>query len=56
MYESSERRWSTDFQVGGDGYSGSESMESNWTEAVIWTSQWEADKWEGRAEDMEAML
>lgn len=44
MYESSERRWSTDFQVGGDGYPGSESMESNWTEAVIWTSQWEAFK------------
>ena len=45
MYESSERRWSTDFQVGGDGHPGSESMESNWTEAVIWTSQWEAFKY-----------
>ena len=45
MYESSERRWSTDFQVGGDGYPGSESLESNWTEAVIRTSQWEAFKY-----------
>ena len=45
MYESSERRWSTDFQVGGDGYPGSESMESNWTEAVILTSQWEEFKY-----------
>lgn len=41
----SERRWSIDFQVGGDGYPGSESMESNWTEAVIRTSQWEAFKY-----------
>ena len=45
MYESSERRWSTDFQVGGDGYPGSESMESNWTEAIIWASQREAFKY-----------
>lgn len=38
MYESSERRWSVDFQVGRDGYSGTESLEGNRAETIIRTS------------------
>ena len=45
MYESPESRRSTDFQMGGDGYPGTESLESNWTEAIIWASQREAFKY-----------
>ena len=39
MHEGSERRWSIDFQVGRDGYSGTESLEGNRTETIIRTSQ-----------------
>lgn len=39
MYESSERRWSVDFQVGRDGYSGTESLESYRSETIVRASQ-----------------
>ena len=39
MHESPERRRRIDIQMGGDRHTGTESLESNRAEAIIWTSQ-----------------